>query len=424
MILLALDTSTDHLSVALLQDGRVLAEQAGTGDRNHAMTLMAAIRDVLDRAGLSLTHVDAFACTTGPGSYTGIRIGLATVKGMAFPHRRPACGVSSLETLAFAHRPGRPGQPILAVIEARNGRVYAAAWQDGTDGLGPVLLPPANESPDGLADRLSEILSRMAPPDGPLVLCGLYGPSLADRIRERLVWPSEPSSAPEPVPGCRPGVLPLPPTAPSAAVCGLLAHVRFRDLPAADRPVLFPPDALSALYLASTQPRRREPSPDVTLRPFREGDLQALAELERRCFAIPWSRDALAATFLHGDGRATVAVSETGAVLGYIGVRPLPDALEILNLAVAPEVRRTGIARRLLAGADAEAATLGRPTVLLEVRDGNLPARQLYRSAGFLETGRRRRYYADTGEDAILMQKTPAFPPNAQGGDRAQGGCH
>ncbi len=134
----------------------------------------------------------------------------------------------------------------------------------------------------------------------------------------------------------------------------------------------------------------------------REGDLDALVAIERGS-PEAWNREAFAAEF--GRTPPTLFVLRaSGAPVAFAAVRfQLPD-MDILNLAVSPDRRRRGLGRRLLSSLLDHAAGNGVQSVFLEVREGNEKARKLYENAGFAETQRRRGFYREPLEDAILMR--------------------
>lgn len=141
---------------------------------------------------------------------------------------------------------------------------------------------------------------------------------------------------------------------------------------------------------------------NVRLRPMTEADLLPVAALEQRCQPHPWSlqhfRDEL------NNPVAAVDLLLVDEILaGYLCFWLLAGELEILNLAVAPEYRRCGIATFLLCHGFARGRQQGLRRALLEVRRGNTGAIALYRNFGFVPVGHRPRYYAD-GEDAVLME--------------------
>lgn len=127
MLILAADTSTECMGAAIWEDGSLVAEKVLDIGLKHAVTFMPAVDELLSRAGLKPGDIDAFACTVGPGSFTGIRIGISAVKGMAFASGKPAVGVSTLEVMA-RNADGGKGRIICPMLDARNDRIYASAW--------------------------------------------------------------------------------------------------------------------------------------------------------------------------------------------------------------------------------------------------------------------------------------------------------
>lgn len=131
----------------------------------------------------------------------------------------------------------------------------------------------------------------------------------------------------------------------------------------------------------------------------------AMYEIERRCFPLPWSREQCAAAF-EQKAFAALGLFRHEALLGYISVYHTVDELEILNIAVLPEERRRGHGRRMLCLALRLARKIAITKILLEVRVGNNPAIRLYESCGFRREGVRKKYYADTGEDALVYVRS------------------
>jgi tRNA threonylcarbamoyladenosine biosynthesis protein TsaB len=143
--ILAVDTATNACSVALVDGQAVIDERTVAVGRNPARRLMGMIADIVEYGAVSLNDVDLFAVTRGPGSFTGLRIGMATVQGLALAAGKPVVAVSTLEALA-AQAEG--DQVVAALIDARRGQVYTAVYrvEAGTlKTLAPeaVLYPPA-----------------------------------------------------------------------------------------------------------------------------------------------------------------------------------------------------------------------------------------------------------------------------------------
>jgi tRNA threonylcarbamoyladenosine biosynthesis protein TsaB len=192
MLILAADTSTKSASVALVRDGAVLGETTLSLGRAHATTFVPALEELMRRCGVAHADLDAYACTTGPGSYTGIRIGLATVQMMAFAAGKPAYGASTLDALALPLRVS-PALVVCPMIDARGGRVFAsalpgAAGAQGTGAEAAVdedrLVPEGNYPVEVFAERLAEALRTS--PGATAVLCGDAAPLCADRLRALL----------------------------------------------------------------------------------------------------------------------------------------------------------------------------------------------------------------------------------------------
>lgn len=131
MNILAMDTSTIVSSVAIASEEKLLAELTIETKMTHSETLVPHIAQALDMAGLERSDLDAVAVTIGPGSFTGLRIGLATAKGISYSLGLPIVGVPTLEALAY--KCPVPGVHIIPLIDAQKGNAYAAhyTWENG-----------------------------------------------------------------------------------------------------------------------------------------------------------------------------------------------------------------------------------------------------------------------------------------------------
>ncbi|MFT3923086.1 MAG: tRNA (adenosine(37)-N6)-threonylcarbamoyltransferase complex dimerization subunit type 1 TsaB [Myxococcales bacterium] len=140
MLVLALDTSTFLGTVAVLRDGSLLAELSASVRASHGETLLPHVERVLTHAGVKLAELDLLAVGIGPGSFTGVRIGVATAKGLALAEQKPLVGVTSLRTLArgMGHGVGLA----VPVLDAHKGEVYCAAYaRDEHADLVEVVAP-------------------------------------------------------------------------------------------------------------------------------------------------------------------------------------------------------------------------------------------------------------------------------------------
>jgi tRNA threonylcarbamoyladenosine biosynthesis protein TsaB len=194
---LAVESSGRAPGVALLKGGELLVEERGAAGRTGAESLLPCVDAVLRRAGVSLEAVEAFAVSIGPGSFTGLRVGVATVKGLAFATGRPVAPVPTLAALARGAAPGAAGA-VVALLDARRGELYAATWV--LEGPGAALREgeprEAVYTPEELGPRLP----------AECLLVGEGVPLAADRLRAL----------------GGPGVRPGPALAPRAADVGVL----------------------------------------------------------------------------------------------------------------------------------------------------------------------------------------------------------
>jgi N6-L-threonylcarbamoyladenine synthase len=332
MPLLALDTATATPVVALCDDaGELLA--GGTVD-GRAQQVLALADECLAEAGIARSDVTAIVVGTGPGTFTGLRVGVATARGIAEALGLPLHGVSSLDVVAA----GAPDGVDEVAIEAGRGERFVRAGEAGS-----------------------------------IV---------------RVVAVAE---APEPV-------------APTPAGLARAAAARRRAAVAAGEdgsPLLVVPGY-------GREPDAAPPRMDVVLDVLGSDDLDALLTLEERCFEHPWTRGMYADELARPAGDAVrLAARDRGANARLVGAAlaaRIGGAWHVMNVLVDPAARGRGIGRRLLDELLERTRVLGTGEGwTLEVRDGNDPAIRLYERSGFEHAGRRRGYYRETGDDALVM---------------------
>ena len=223
--ILALDSSTAACSVALWRDGGVAARRFEILGRGHAENLLPMIEMVMAEGGQVPEDLDLVAVTTGPGAFTGLRLGLATARGLAVALGIPCFGCTTMETMAAAVQ-AAAGEAIVTVLDSKRGDFYVQAF----DAAGAALLAAAVATPDGLAAMLAE-----AVPERRCVLAGDVQEAAAGLL-EAAGWRLRLSEA----------------RAPDAAVLAGLAARRFRSGP-------FSPGMPAPLYLrpADATPAKR-----------------------------------------------------------------------------------------------------------------------------------------------------------------------
>jgi len=208
MLILSLDTTTRAGSCALLGDGGVIREHIGDDARDQAERLPRDLAVLLEREAVSLQAIDAFAVATGPGSFTSLRVGIATMQGLAMATGKALLGVSAFDALASLATAGR----VATWIDAWRGEVFAALYEEGA-AVGTSIVAP----PDALLDSLAEKAT---------VFTGDGAALYESRIRERR---GEQARFTSPV---------APPLAGAVAVLAARAfHAGERPLPHAVRPI-------------------------------------------------------------------------------------------------------------------------------------------------------------------------------------------
>lgn len=143
----------------------------------------------------------------------------------------------------------------------------------------------------------------------------------------------------------------------------------------------------------------------LIIRKAAKSDVPAVEEVEKACFSVPWSYESLYHDILENKLAFYIVAEIDGKICGYVGVWKIFDEGHITNVAVAPEYRRMHIASAMLSVLFDVTGAQGIESYTLEVRAGNQAAIALYTGFGFCESGLRKGYYEDNGEDAIIMWK-------------------
>lgn len=371
MIVLAFDTALAACSAALYDTGldKVLSARHALMAQGHAEALPGMIAGVMGEAGLAMSAIERIAVTRGPGTFTGVRIGLATARGLAFALDRPAIGIGTLEALAAAV-PAGGERSVVSIIDARRGEVYLQIFAaDGTPRDDPRLA-----SIEGAVEQIPE--------NALLIGTGANLPAIA---------------------ACRTRAAQVP-ALPDAA-----CFIR--------RAATMAPDAalLEPLYLRAPDAKPQRPIVTTSAAPVSviaagSGHAAILADLHASAFTREWRVDEIA-TLLAAPGTiALLAVLGTGKQepAGFVLARRAADEAEILTLCTRPSARRRGIARQLVSALMEQLQAAGVSTLFLEVDTDNDAALALYRGLGFGAVGERRGYYdasGGSGGDAVVMRR-------------------
>ncbi|RVU96835.1 tRNA (adenosine(37)-N6)-threonylcarbamoyltransferase complex transferase subunit TsaD [Coriobacteriales bacterium OH1046] len=405
MTVIALDTSTDMLcaTVGRIDGGAVqlLASRDHLCRRMSNVELTGSLLDALGQAGLTMADMDAVIVGRGPGSFTGVRIGIATAKGIACGLGCALYGASTLDAVAWtAWLAGERG--LLGVVgDAMRGEVYPGVYLLDEDGPQRAFAAESVAKVDPCVAAWNERGDR-----GGLVLSGdglkkhkarFEKAGFARYLDEALWYPSGE------------GLLH------AAAASGMDGRAASGD-PALVLPIY------TRLSDAEENERKRlgmaEPPSVATtgtadaladihlqLRPMSINDVEQVAQLEARAFSgaphVSWTRR-MFEDELAQPGRSWWVAHDRGTIIGFAGGVLAGDDFEIADVVVDDGRRREGIATRLLARLAYDAQMLNAQTASLEVDADNAPARALYGALGFAQAGRRPGYYG-SGHDALIM---------------------
>ncbi len=367
---LGIETATPVCSAAIVHCEKSVAEYTLNTASSHEPHLMPMIERILCDTGIELRRLAAIAVSTGPGSFTGLRIGLATAKGLALAQNVPLIGIPTLDGLsynaAFAvniHTASSLTPCIICpLIDARKGEVYSALYR----------YKEMEKLTDYMVLPLVELLKQITEPTLFTGHIHLYREEIKKELGEKAFF------APPQL------------TYPNAASIAHLGILR-RDSCA---------DELKPIYLRKA---RAEEQLEITIGEMTEEDIPQVMAIEKESFPSPWSENMFRSPHRNSGKPIFLVARLREKILGYLCGWALNDELHLGNIAIQRDFRTRGISKRLLQRVIDIARSRKIKLVTLEVRAGNTPAQNLYRKFGFERTDRHREYYQDTKEDAVIM---------------------
>ncbi len=405
--ILAVDTSSDMLCCAVATVGQEV-EVLASGDhlcRRHANEeLVNTAIEALDEADLAMADVDAVLVGRGPGSFTGVRIGIATAKGLSCGLGKPLYGASTLDATAWTAWLAGVRGALAVAMDAMRGEVYPGIYQLDDTGAHRTFASETVQKADACVEAWAareDAVELQLTGNGLLKYLDRFeGAGLKRVVDESLWFPTGEALLWSYAMGggrCDSGdpalVLPV--------------YTRLSDAEENERKRLGMPAPASVEVTGVADDLANL---HLQLRPMSVNDVEQVAALERTAFAggvhEPWSRS-LFEDELAQPGRTWWVAHDRGSIIGFAGAMLAGDALEILDVAVDSGRRREGIARRLLQRVAYDGHVLGAQTITLEVAASNEGARALYDGLGFGKVGERRDYYGHGNNALILSAELP-----------------
>ena len=388
MRVLAIDSSGMTATVAVVEDTQTIAEYTVNFKKTHSQTLLPMIDTMGKMIELDLKSIDAIAVAGGPGSFTGLRIGSATAKGLGLALEKPLIHVSTVDGLAYNLYGCQ--DIICPIMDARRKQVYTGMYTfarrelEGSKETELVLdvLEAQNASP------IEELIERLNIHGRPVVFLGDGVPVYQDVIREKMRVPFSfaPASA----------------NRQRAAVVGALGIQYYKE-GRFETAMEHQPDYLRVSQ-AERERAEKERKAVVSIRQMKVEDAAAIAEMEHQTFSDAWSEKAILDT-LRNPKTICLVAEKIGKIVGYCIVYTADDEADIARIAVLKESRRFGIASELIHALDVICWENQIQIIMLDVRVSNEDARAFYEKHGFTQDGIRENYYKNPMEDAILMSR-------------------
>ncbi|HHX14473.1 MAG TPA: tRNA (adenosine(37)-N6)-threonylcarbamoyltransferase complex dimerization subunit type 1 TsaB [Clostridiales bacterium] len=407
--LLAIETTGPFASAALLTGRETVLERVSDRRQSHLSMLIPLIDQLIRESGLQKNELTNIAVSEGPGSFTGIRIGIATARGLAVALGLPLTAVPTLRSFLWKSTDQNAKSTdqnakatdqntwCCPLFDARRQQVYTGIYEVDRQ-LGRTIL---SDRAIAFEELLQEI-DRLDPERKRAIR--FYGDGL-DRFSEQIlswradndIWlapPEERYQNAAATARCAARLI-----SQGRAVAPALVEPVYLRQAEAERKLAEKKTAPAAVVLHQTMDEDK-----VVLRQATDKDAARMAELDELCFSRPWSRRSFDAELAADNQTALYLVLEANdRIIAYAGLWKIIDEGHITNVAVRPDRRRRGHGRQLVGELLRIAGTMGIESFTLEVRSSNLAAIKLYESFDFVVAGCRKEYYEDNGEDALIM---------------------
>lgn len=377
MKILSIETSNKICSVAILEDKNLIKKIELNNGLTHSETLMPLIKQILEETKLSLSNIDLLVCDIGPGSFTGIRIGIATVKAFTDSLNIPSVGISSLEGLAYNIK--NEGL-ICSLIDCKNNNCYYSLYELKNNTY-TLLEKPKADSVENCLNYLNYKYSNSV-----ITFIGdvsLYKELIENTSKSFILLDNTNAQF---------NNVNINSNSIDVYNLGIAGFNKFNKNGKDEN--------LLPLYLKKPQAQRQLEGKSISIETMQTSDLD---HLDISKFDDFWNIDILKDE-LKSQNSEFVCAKIENKVVGFAGIKIVLDTADIMNIAVREDYRRQGIATLLLNNILDICNEKNIKTINLEVNEENFSAIRLYQKFGFKENGRRKKYY-DNKFDAILMER-------------------
>ena len=383
MKILSIDTSSSICSVAILEDTKIIKEMHNFSEKEHSETLMPMIDELFKTTNLSLDNIGLIACSVGPGSFTGIRIGIATVKAFADAKNIPVVGVNSLEAMAYLGVAQKGDGEFVSILDARNDNVYFAIYKMKKGQFSIYKNPEAMQ--------ISEAITYIDNLKLPIYFLGdIVNADLA-RIEQLYLSRVSIEKANSEDVNKHEYLTNVGSLAIGVALAGLN---RYKN------GIYGNSNSLTPMYLRKPQAQRQKEgkSDDISILEMSYTDIENI-KLNYSMFPNIWEYDVLQDDY---NDSKYIVIKQNEEIYGFAGFRTIFEEMEIMNIVTKADKRNQGFASNMLSYILRYAHNHEMEKINLEVNENNLPAIKLYKTYGFQVVGKRNKYYKDGG-NAILM---------------------
>lgn len=388
MRVLAIDSSGLTASVAIVEEEVTIAEYTVNYKKTHSQTLLPMIDEMVKMTETDLDTIDAIAVAGGPGSFTGLRIGSATAKGLGLALDKPLIHIPTVDGLAYNVYGCE--DLICPIMDARRNQVYTGmytfSWKAGEKENQCLREPVFQVMKMQMAISVEELIRRLNNYGRRVVFVGDGVPVYKNILAEGLKVPY--TFAPAYMNRQR------------AAVVGTLG-IKYYKAGKIETAMEHQPEYLRVSQ-AERERAEREKNSKITVHKMKFEESAAVAEMEHQIFPDKWSERAVLDT-LENEQTICLTAEKAGRLIGYLFAYVAADEADIARVAVLKESRKQGVGSELMKELKKVGQEQELKKLLLDVRRSNTAARAFYKKHGFTEDGVRPGFYEKPEEDAVLM---------------------